>query len=77
MDSREKLRIEYTGKDGVKNVLELTDVDDDRKPEVRAVARFMGQEWQLGPVESPLAIPDILGPLFAQFPDLLKGWLSS
>lgn len=70
MANKRKLEIRYTDDDGKEQIYILTDVDEDRKPEIFIQhPNIFGEKRSFGPHESPVAIPDfmeLLAPLLSR-----------
>lgn len=69
MKNKRKLELRYIDDNGNVSTASLTDTDGDGKPEV---AVSMG-DFKIGPIESPVAVPDLQGVVFQKAIDLFFG----
>lgn len=78
MKSKRKLDVRYTDENGSEHVFVLTDADADGKPEVFFQhPDIFGEKRSIGPIESPVALPDFMAILSPVLGRLLPAGIAS
>lgn len=66
-----QLKITYVSDEGRETSLVVEDKDGDRKPEITVAGELFSRGYEIGPIEVPVAVPDVMGGIEDALDDML------